>query len=67
MFVGRSEELGLLEKMYAKKSLSLVLVSVDIKLVKQHFCRSFCRKKQLLILLPAMRYPLSIWRLFAWN
>ena len=45
MFVGRSEELGLLEKMYAKKSLSLVLVSGGYKIGKTAFLQEFLQKK----------------------
>lgn len=58
MFVGRSEELGLLEKLYAKNSLNVVLVSGEYKIGKLLCCRSFYKKNLLLILLPAMRCQL---------
>ena len=59
MFIGRSEELGLLEKLYAKNSLNVVLVSGEYKIGKTALLQEFLQKKNLLlILLPAMRCQL---------
>ena len=58
MFVGRSEELGLLEKLYAKNSLNVVLVSGEYKIGKLLCAGVFYKKNLLLILLPAMRCQL---------
>lgn len=59
MFVGRSEELGLLEKLYAKNSLNVVLYErMNIKSVKLLCLQEFYKKNLLLILLPAMRCQL---------
>lgn len=53
MFIGRSEELGLLEKLYAKNSLNVVLVSGEYKIGKTALLQEFLQKNLLLILLPA--------------
>ena len=45
MFVGRSEELGLLEKLYAKNSLNVVLVSGEYKNCKTALMQDFLQKK----------------------
>lgn len=45
MFVGRSEELGLLEKLYAKNSLNVVLVSGEYKIGKTALLQEFLQKK----------------------
>ena len=59
MFIGRSEELGLLEKLYAKNSLNVVLVSGEYKIGKTALLQGcFYKKNLLLILLPAMRCQL---------
>lgn len=58
MFIGRSEELGLLEKLYAKNSLNVVLVSGEYKIGKTALLQEFLQKNLLLILLPATRCQL---------
>lgn len=45
MFIGRSEELGLLEKLYAKNSLNVVLVSGEYKIGKTALLQEFLQKK----------------------
>lgn len=45
MFIGRSEELGLLEKLYAKNSLNVVLVSGEYKIGKTVLLQEFLQKK----------------------
>ena len=44
MFIGRSEELGLLEKLYAKNSLNVVLVSGEYKIGKTALLQELDRK-----------------------
>ena len=45
MFIGHSEELGLLEKLYAKNSLNVVLVSGEYKIGKTALLQEFLQKK----------------------
>lgn len=67
MFIGRSEELGLLEKLYAKNSLNVVLVSGEYKIGKTALLQEFLQKKSAAYF--AARNALSTVNLaaFAWN